>query len=162
MTINPKKINLYIDIIFCVVVLPLVLSIIPIERMFANATIFTVVLIIFLYAVYFLFRRIRVPALIMKKRYTSAIFFILMLIVSTFFLAHFPLSNDFVSRIPESDIARISAHRAQRVWFLFLVVSGFSLVIDLTFELFHQVLARKDVEEARDKAELSLYKAQKA
>lgn len=160
MTINPKKINLYIDIIFCVVVLPLVLSLIPIERMFANATIFTVVLIIFLYAVYFLFRRIRVPALIMKKRYTSAIFFILMLIVSTFFLAHFPLSNDFVSRIPESDIARISAHRAQRVWFLFLVVSGFSLVIDLTFELFHQVLARKDVEEARNKAELSLYKAQ--
>ena len=160
MSIHPKKISLYIDIIFCLVVLPLVLSIIPIEKMFANATHFTVILISFLYAVYFLFRKIRVPSLLMRRKYAQAIILIVILLVATFFLAHFPLTNDFQARLPESEISRISAHRAQRVWFLFLVVSGFSLVIDLTFELFCQVIARKDVEEARDKAELSLYKAQ--
>ena len=160
MTINPQKISLYIDITFCVVILPLVLSIIPIERMFANSTVFTIVLVAFLYAVYFLFRRLRVPSLFMRKKYFQAFLFIFLLLVSTFFLAHFPFTDDFLSRLSESELPRVSAHRAQRVWFLFLVVSGFSLVIDLTFELFREVLARKDVEESRDKAELSLYKAQ--
>ncbi len=65
MTVNPKKISVYIDIAFCAVVLPLVLSIIPIEKMFASSTIFTVVLIVFLYTIYFLYRKIRVPSLLM-------------------------------------------------------------------------------------------------
>ena len=49
MSVNTHKISVYIDLVFCLVVLPLVLSIIPIEKMFASSTIFTVVLIIFLY-----------------------------------------------------------------------------------------------------------------
>ena len=160
MSVNTYKISLYIDLAFCLVVLPLVLSIIPIEKMFASSTIFTVVLIIFLYAVYFLYRKVRVPSLLMKKKYLQAFLFIGILLVLTSLLAHFPLTDDFIMRLPEGEVPRISAHRAQRVWFLFLVVSGFSLSIDLTFELFRQVIARKEVEEARDKAELSLYKAQ--
>lgn len=160
MTVNPKKISVYIDVVFCLVVLPLVLSIIPLEKMFANSTIFTVVLICFLYAVYFLFRRVRVPLLLMRRRYFQAFVFILILLVGTSLLAHFPFTDDFLTRLPEGEISRVSAHRAQRVWFLFLVVSGFSVSIDLTFELFRQVIARKEIEEAKDKAELSLYKAQ--
>lgn len=160
MIVNPKKISAYIDLVFCLVVLPLVLSIIPIERMFANSTIFTVVLIAFLYAVYFLFRRVRLPSLFMKHRFLQAFVFIGLLLVTTSLLAHFPFTDDFLTRLSEGEITRVSAHRAQRVWFLFLVVSGFSISIDLTFELFRQVIARKEVEEAKDKAELSLYKAQ--
>ena len=157
---NTHKISVYIDLVFCLVVLPLVLSIIPIEKMFASSTIFTVVLIIFLYGVYFLFRKIRVPSLLMKKKYLQAFLFVGILLVLTSLLAHFPLTDDFIMRLPEGEVPRISAHRAQRVWFLFLVVSGFSVSIDLTFELFRQMIARKEVEEARNKAELALYKAQ--
>ena len=160
MTVNPKKISVYIDIAFCAVVLPLVLSIIPIEKMFASSTIFTMVLIIFLYGVYFLYRKVRVPSLLMKKKFVQAFLFVGILLVLTSLLAHFPLTDDFIMRLPEGEVPRISAHRAQRVWFLFLVVSGFSVSIDLTFELFRQVIARKEVEEARNKAELALYKAQ--
>ena len=64
MTVNTHKISVYIDLAFCLVVLPMILSIIPIEKMFANSTIFTVVLIAFLYAVYFLYRKVRVPSLL--------------------------------------------------------------------------------------------------
>lgn len=160
MAVNPKKISVYIDIVFCLVVLPLVLSIIPIERMFVNSRIFTVVLICFLYVVYFLFRRVRVPSLLMRRKFFQASVFLGLLLVATSLLAHFPLTDDFLTRLPEGEVLRISAHRAQRVWFLFLVVSGFSVSIDLTFELFHLVIVRKELEEAKDKAELSLYKAQ--
>lgn len=160
MNISHKKIPLYIDAAFCLVVLPLVLSIIPLERMFANSRVFTVILIVFLYATYFLYRKVKVPSLIMRKKYLQAFVFLASLLVITSLLAHFPFTDDFITRLPEIDIPRVSAHRTQRVWFLFLVVSGFSLSIDLTFELFRQVIARKEVEEARNKAELSLYKAQ--
>lgn len=160
MTVNPKKISLCIDMVFCLVVLPLVLSIIPIEKMFANSTIFTVVLIGFLYALYFLYRKVRIPSLLMNRKFLQSAVFVSILLVVTSLLAHFPLTDDFLMRLPEGEIPRVSAHRAQRVWFLFLVVSGFSISIDLTFELFRQVIARKEIEVAKDKAELSLYKAQ--
>lgn len=160
MSISHKKIALYIDLVFCLVVLPLVLSIIPIEKMFANATLFTLILITFLYMVYFMFRRVRIPSLIMKGKYVHACLFIGLLLISTFLLAHFPFTDSFAMKFPEEEISRISAHRAQRVWFLFLVTSGFSLVIDLTFELFRQMIVRKDIEDAKNRAQLSLYKAQ--
>lgn len=160
MNISLKKIPVYIDVAFCLVVLPLVLSIIPLERMFANSRVFTVILIVFLYATYFLYRKMKVPSLIMRKKYLKAFLFLASLLVVTSLLAHFPLTDDLIMRLPEIDIPRVSAHRTQRVWFLFLVVSGFSLSIDLTFELFRQVIARKEVEDARNRAELSVYKAQ--
>ena len=160
MNINPKKIPIYIDIAFCLVVLPLVLSIIPIEKMFANSTIFTVILVTFLYVVYFLYRKVRVPSLLMRRQFLKVSVFILSLLVVTDLLAHFPLTDNFIMKLSEGDLPRVSANRVQRVWFLFLVVSGFSLAIDLTSELFRQVIARKEVEEEKDKAELALYKAQ--
>lgn len=160
MNINPKKIPVYIDMAFCLVVLPLVLSIIPIERMFANSTIFTIILVVFLYVTYFLYRKVRVPSLLMRRQFFKASVFILSLLVITGLLAHFPLTDNLIMKLSEGDVPRISANRIQRVWFLFLVVSGFSLAIDLTFELFRQVIARKEIEEEKDKAELALYKAQ--
>lgn len=160
MHINPKKIAIYIDVVFCVLVLPLILSIIPIEKMFANSTIFAVILTGFLYLTYYIYRKFHLPRLFMNKKYLQAFLIIAGLLIITSMLSRFPFTDSFIMSLSEVDVPRISAHRTQRVWFLFLVVSGFSLSIDLTFELFRQVIARKEVEEAKGKAELSLYKAQ--
>lgn len=43
---------------------------------------------------------------------------------------------------------------------LFLMVTGFSLAIELTFELFRQILAKQEIAAEKNKAELALYKAQ--
>ncbi len=160
MSVNPRKISAYIDLAFCFVVLPLVLSIIPIEKMFASSTIFTVILVVYLYITYFIYRKTHIPRLLMRRKFLKAFIIVFLLLTVTMLLSHFPFTDDFLMRLPEGEFPRVSAHRMQRVWFLFLVVSGFSLSIDLTFELFRQVIARKEVEEAKDKAELSLYKAQ--
>ena len=42
----------------------------------------------------------------------------------------------------------------------FLIVTGFSLAIELTFELFHQILSRQEIEAEKNKAELAFHKAQ--
>ncbi len=158
--INYKRIAREIDVVFCVIVLPLLLSIIPIERMFVNSRIFTVMLVAFLYATYFLFRKIHFPRLIMSRRFGMAALFVISVSFVAYLLAHFPFTDDFLLQLPEGEFPRVTAHRSQRVWFLFLVVCGFSLSIDLTFELFSQVLARRELEYEKNKAELSLYKAQ--
>ena len=77
--VNQRRIAIYIDIIFCCVVLPLMLSIIPLEKMFANSKAFTVIL----------------------------------LLGMTWLLAHFPLTDDFIMRLPDGEIPRVSAHRRQ-------------------------------------------------
>lgn len=69
--VNQRRIAIYI--IFCCVVLPLVLSIIPLEKMFANSKAFTVILVLGM----------------------------------TWLLAHFPLTDDFIMRLPDSEIPRV-------------------------------------------------------
>ena len=50
--------------------------------------------------------------------------------------------------------------RSQMVWFFFLIVTGFSLSIELIFELFRQVISRQETEAEKNKAQLALYKVQ--
>lgn len=158
--VSQKRISRTIDIVFCVVVLPLLLSIIPIEKMFANSRIFTILLVTFLYGVYFIIRYVRFPRMFMKRKWLVAVLLLSTLFAITYVLARFPLTDDFIMNLPEGDLPIITAHRTQRVWFLFLVVCGFSLSIDLTVELFRQMISKRELEHAKERAELSLYRAQ--
>lgn len=157
--INQRKIAIYIDVIFCVVVLPLIIFISPIQRMYEDARVFTIILIIFIYLTYAAYRKFRIPRLIMQRKYAQVVVFFIIMIGLTGHLAHFPVDDAFMMKFGDGAPMIISTRR-QRVWLTFLVVSGFSLVIDLMFELFKQVLAMKELETAKNKAELALYKAQ--
>lgn len=48
----------------------------------------------------------------------------------------------------------------QAVWFLFMIVSSFSLAVGLLNELFRQTMEKQLIEFEKKKAELALYKAQ--
>lgn len=71
----------------------------------------------------------------------------------------FPLPPELETDVTRPVEARLHM-RTQTIWFFFLVVTGFSLAIELTFELFRQILSRQEVEAEKNKAELALYKAQ--
>jgi sensor histidine kinase YesM len=157
--INQRKIAIYIDVIFCVVVLPLIIFISPIQKMYEDARLFTVILIVFIYLTYAAYRKFRIPWLVMQRKYGQVLVFFIIMMGLTGHLAHFPVDDAFMAKFGDSASMIISTRR-QRVWLIFLVVSGFSLVIDLIFELFKHVLAMKELETAKNKAELALYKAQ--
>lgn len=78
---------------------------------------------------------------------------------AVYLLSRFPFPPEFYER-PQNEITRLILFRSKTVWLLFLVVSGFSFAIDLTVELFQQILQKKDIEAEKNKAELALYKAQ--
>ena len=153
------RIALYIDLLFCLVIMPLVIMLLPVDRWIVNNMAFLVTLVAYVYVLYFVYRRACLPKLFMQKKYLRILLLLAVLIVVTELLTHFPLPAERITDDARQMEARIHI-RTQTIWFFFLMVTGFSLAIELTFELFRQILSRQEVEAEKDKAELALYKAQ--
>lgn len=151
------KINLYIDLLFCLVIMPPIIMLVPVERWIVHNTVFLMTLVIYLYALYFTYRRVKLPSLFMQHKFGHIILLMAILITVTVLLTYFPFPHE---DLPERMLSAKKYLRTQTVWFFFLVVTGFSLSIELIYELFRQILSRKQVEVEKNKAELALYKAQ--
>ena len=83
----------------------------------------------------------------------------MILVIITLLLTQFPYPPEPNKLDPLIHKARQHL-RSQTVWFFFLVVTGFSLSIELIFELFRQILSKQEIEAEKNRAELALYKAQ--
>lgn len=150
-------ITTYIDLLFCVVILPMIIMLVPVDKWIVHDTAFAVCLIIYLYVLYFVYRRAKIPSLFMQKKYGHILLLVIVLVGVTELFTHFPQIDFPNARLPLDFRRRLNA---QTVWFFFLVVSGFSLAIELTIELFRQMLSKQQIEAEKNKAELALYKAQ--
>lgn len=151
-----KRITIFIDLLFCVVILPLVILLLPVDKWISRHPLFATTLVTYLYALYFAIRRIHIPALLIARRFIPIVFFIAILMCVTWLLSRFPLESPSRYLPLESRMQQ----RIQAVWLLTLVVVGFGLSIETMLELFHQILLRKNMEAEKQKAELSLYKTQ--
>lgn len=151
-----KRITIFIDLLFCVVILPLVILLLPVDKWISRHPMFAMTLVTYLYILYFAIRRIHIPALLIARRYGSIICFIAVMMGITWLLSHIPFESP--SKYLPLEI-RIQ-QRTQAVWLLTLVVIGFGLSIETMLELFRQILQRKNMEAEKQKAELSLYKTQ--
>ena len=151
------RITLYVDLLFCIIILPLTILLVPVDKWFVTQPAFVVTLVIYLYLLYFVYRKVSIPSLFMRKRYGWIIMTVIMLLFVTELMTHFPLPENPHSKLP-LDFRR-HLH-SQTVWFFFLIISGFGLAIEVTFELFRQMLARQEVEAEKNRAELAMYKAQ--
>lgn len=132
---------------------------VPVDKWIVHHTGFMMTLIGYLYGLYFVYRKVKLPMLFMQRKFGYILLLLAVLVVITILLTNFPFPQE-QENLNES-IQRTRAHmRTQAIWFLFLVVTGFSLSIELISELFRQILLKKEIEAEKDKAELALYKAQ--
>lgn len=154
-----NRIALYIDLLFCLVIMPLAIMLLPVDRWITTNTAFLLTLIAYVYVLYFVYRRVCLPKLFMQKKYLHIVLLMCILVAVTGLLTHFPMPAEGITDDVRQMRARLNM-RTQTIWFFFLVVTGFSLAIELTFELFRQILSRQAVEAEKNKAELALYKAQ--
>lgn len=157
-----KKIPLLIDILFVVVLLPALCLLLPIERWVANNFWFVCALVTWLYALYFLNRKVTVPLLFRgRKQVLIALGILLATLVITWLLSRyqmeFPHRGVNPNRIRR--IAKIRQHQ-QAVWFLFTTATVFSIAVGLLTELIRQIVRGHTLEYEKKKAELALYKAQ--
>ena len=151
-----KRTTIYIDILFCAVLLPLIILLLPVDRWITRHPFFATTLVAYLYVLYYVIRHIHIATLIVARRYVPIICFSAVIFVAAWLLSHFPFESP-PKYLPHE--VRIQ-QRTQAVWLLTLVVIGFGLSVDLILELFRQILLRKDLEAAKQKAELALYKTQ--
>lgn len=153
------KITVCIDLLFCLVILPAIIMLVPVDKWYAHNAWFLVTFVAYLYLLYFIYRKSNIPSLIMQRRYAKVAAVVAVLVFLTILVGDFPQSES-VNRNAILDLATRQRIRRQTVWFFFLIVTGFSLSIELTIELFHQIISRQQIEAEKNKAELALYKAQ--
>ena len=158
-----KNLALYIDLAFCLVVLPIMVAMSPIERWIQHFTTYMLCAGIWLYLVYFINRVFTVPFLFGDRhKKIGAVIMILMSIIVTFIFSAVELYN------PEPNIHDIGIVRRlpqilqyqQALWTLFMIVEAFSFSVGLLVQTNVQKARVRAAEAERDKAEIELYKAQ--
>lgn len=158
-----KNVSYYIDLAFCLVVLPVMALIFPFERWFHNFPLFVVATGVWLYLLYAVNRIWTVPSLLGKgKRKYLGVALVVASFVLTFCLSNVNLYTP-KPNVHDAGITRLLPkvqQYQQAVWSLFMIVETFSFAVGLLTQANMQRMRRKEVEVERDKAEIALYKAQ--
>ena len=158
-----KNLALYIDLAFCLVVLPIMVAMSPIERWIQHFTTYMLCAGIWLYLVYIINRVFTVPFLFGDRhKKIGAVIMILMSIIVTFVFSAIELYNP-EPNIHDKGIVRhlpqILQYQ-QALWTLFMIVEAFSFSVGLLVQTNVQKARVRAAEAERDKAEIELYKAQ--
>lgn len=132
------NIPIYIDLLFCLVIMPPIIMLVPVDRWIVHHTVFMLTLIVYLYGLYFVYRKARLPRLFMQRKFGHILLLMGILVIITLLLTQFPYPPEPNKLDPLIHKARQHL-RSQTVWFFFLVATGFSLSIELIFELFRQI-----------------------
>lgn len=159
-----KNESIYIDLVFCLIVLPVMVMIFPVERWYHNFQWYVITVGFWLYALYFMNRIFTVPALFRtKKSRWMGIVLILVSFGITYMLTqislYIPKPNVHDEGIVRIFLPSIQQYQ-QAVWSLFMIVEAFSFAIGLLTQANLQKSRRRAVEAERDKAQIELYKAQ--
>ena len=93
-------ITLCVDLLFCLVILPLTILLVPVDKWFVTQPAFVVTLVIYLYLLYFVYRKVNIPSLFMRKRYGRIIMTVVTLLLVTELMTHFPLPENSHSKLP--------------------------------------------------------------
>ena len=158
-----KNLALYIDLAFCLIVLPIMVAMSPIERWIQHFTAYMLCAGIWLYLLYFINRVFTVPFLFgNRKKKIGAITMILTSIIVTLIFSGIELYNP-ETNIHDQGIVRhlpqILQYQ-QALWTSFMIVEAFSFSVGLLVQTNVQKARVRAAEAERDKAEIELYKAQ--
>ncbi len=158
-----KNVARYIDIAFCLVVLPVMVITFPIERWFHNFPCYVISVAVWLYGLYFLNRKLTIPFLFRdRKRILVAIGLFLASIAVTygFSMIHLYTPKPSIFDIGITRVLPKVNQYQQAVWCLFMIVEAYSFAVGLLVQTYMQRTRLLSVKAYRDKAELELYRAQ--
>lgn len=161
-----KNVSLYTDLAFCLVFLPLMIFIFPVERWWGTYPLFFGSFIGWLYITYFIYRYFIIPRLFQGgKRRVQALVAIAVSLGVTLLFSSYDISSPVYHILQWQREAYPYPvwgvrQNKQAVWLHYIVVVTFCFAIGMLAEAYRQRLAREEMEYERNKAELALYKAQ--
>lgn len=65
---NNRRIAFYIDLLFCLVIMPLAIMLLPVDRWIVHNAAFLITLIVYVYVLYFVYRWVCLPKLFIQKK----------------------------------------------------------------------------------------------
>ncbi|MDE5987405.1 MAG: sensor histidine kinase [Prevotella sp.] len=161
-----KNVSLYIDLAFCLVLLPLMMLVFPVERWWGTYPLFFTSFVLWLYVTYFIYRYFIIPRLFHRdRRRIYAIVAISVSLTVTFVFSLYDITSPFY-HIRQQQLETVNVPiwgirmNQQAVWLHYIVVVIFCVAVGMLTEAYRQRLAREELEYERNKAELALYKAQ--
>ena len=161
-----KHVSFYIDLAFCVVLLPLLLFVFPVERWWGTCPVFFTLLVGWHYVTYFVYRHFVLPRLFRGGRQRMyAVAVVVLSLAGTFLFASYEVTSPFyhlrqqLMATPAYPLWGVRPNQ-QAVWLHYIIVVTFCLAVGMLQEAYRQRLAREEMEYERNKAELALYKSQ--
>lgn len=161
-----KHIPLYTDLAFCLVFLPLMLFVFPVERWWGTYPVFFGLFVGWLYVTYFLYKYFIIPRFYQdRKQRIAALVVLVASFLLTFLFAAYDISSPLY-HIGQQERAFNPyplwgvRQNQQAVWLHYILVVIFCFAVGMQNEAYRQRLAREEMEYERNKAELALYKAQ--
>ncbi len=151
----------YIDILFFVIVVPIIFSLTTSPlRWNSSDILYMGVVLPYCCCCYFINSRVLVPKLLLKRKvapYIVAILFacILVYVLIEAFQGETPPDGGSMRRY----MGYLRA-RARSTWFLFIAVMMLSIIIGTLTEFYKESVRRQAIEMEKNKAELALYRAQ--
>ena len=97
------KITVCIDLLFCLVLLPAIIMLVPVDKWYAHNAWFLVTFVAYLYLLYFIYRKSNIPSLIMQRRYAKVAAVVAVLV--------------FLTILPYSIWPRVSEYGGRRCGF---------------------------------------------
>ncbi len=165
---NLNNLTRYIDIAFCLILLPMMIMLLPLERWLEVEPKFVVLLVAWLYIIYVINRMVTIPMVFASKRQRLiALAAVVVTIVGTIALSGVEIEpfggaghRPPMERGGMAKMMMKSKLQQQAVWFLFVMVSAFSIAVSLLTKLSSQITRNQNIEFEKKRAELALYKAQ--
>ncbi|MGN1264744.1 MAG: histidine kinase, partial [Muribaculaceae bacterium] len=161
-----KNVTLYIDLTFCLILLPLMIYAFPVERWWGTYPVFFSSFVAWLYVTYFVYKYFIIPRLFKsKKMRIMAVCAMAVSLVVTFVFSSYEITsplynyNQMHRELYSYHIWGVRQNQ-QAVWLHYIVVVIFCFAEGMLTEADRQRHAREQVEYERNKAELALYKAQ--
>ncbi|MCM1356238.1 MAG: sensor histidine kinase [Staphylococcus sp.] len=162
MKILEKKIGLVINLIFCLVFMPLILVLAPVTSWLRYYPEFTYLMIGWLYAAYFIVRFLNLPKLFIEKKYLALTAVISSYIICTYLLTLYPIPEVTFNANALTELYHDIQTRSLTniVWLTSSLVIGYALSMSFIQELYHQLILKREFEFQKNNAELAVYKAQ--
>ena len=159
-----NKTALIFDLFFCIVLMPLLLILGPARHWLENWPLFFCLVCLYLFGCYFITRYLKLPKLILSRQYYKIGVIAAVLIGCTYLLSWYPLPEmDFLTPVMSRYQTTIRNYNvAISLWLMFSVVICYALTTAFVTELYEQLLAKRQIENQRDKAELAVFKARRS
>jgi sensor histidine kinase YesM len=156
---NEKRILLYINTAYVLAIIPVVLLLLPIERLLEEKPASLLVFMLYIGLIYYMNRRFNIPALILKRRFMYAAVVLCSTVGITYLFDRFSINEPLDNKY-ESFPKLLEAMRSRTIWSLYIINMSFGLMTGLVVELYRQIIHRQSVESEKNKAEIALYKSQ--